>query len=96
MATELFKSQGVDTPIHPGEILGEEIEVRELTVRELALQMRRPARGLAEIVSGRRSLTAEWALDLERALGISARFWMNLQSAYELDVARLKRERQSA
>ncbi len=48
MATELFKSQGVDTPIHPGEILGEEIEVRAITLRELALQMRRPARGLTE------------------------------------------------
>jgi len=67
-----------------------------MTHRELALQMGRSAALVGAIVRGRRAVTAGTALDLGRALGISARFWMNLQSSYELDVARLKRERQTA
>jgi addiction module HigA family antidote len=96
MATELFQSEGTDTPLHPGEMLAEELQARGLSQRELALQMRRPAKMVSDIVRGKRAITAATALDLERALGVSARLWMNLQSSYELDVARLRRGQKTA
>lgn len=93
METELLESGPSDTPVHPGEVLGEELEVRGLTPREVALQMGRPVKTVNEIIRGRRAISPATALDLERVLGISARLWMNLQASYSLDIARLRRAR---
>ncbi len=92
MTTEVFESGPVDSPVHPGEILGEELEARGLSPRELALQMGRPPRSIVEIVRCRRAISPATALDLERVLGVPARLWMNLQASYSLDLARLRRE----
>lgn len=73
--------------IHPGEMLDDEIEARELTQRRLAAAPGRPVRVVNEIVRGKKSITADTAVALERALGISAKMWMNLQSDYELTLA---------
>lgn len=77
-----------DLAIHPGEFIADEIEARGLSQRELARRMGRPYQSLNLIIRGRKGLTAETALDLERALGVSAQTWLNLQTAYDLTVAR--------
>jgi len=76
--------------VTPGEILAEEfLKPMGLSQRELARRMGvRPMR-VNEIVRGKRSITAETALRLGAALGVSARFWMNLQSNHDLAVAAL-------
>ena len=74
-------------PIHPGEILGEELTELGLSVDALARALDVPARGLIEILSAERAITADTALRLARYFGTSAKFWMNLQQSYDLAVA---------
>jgi antitoxin HigA-1 len=76
------------TPIHPGEILSDELEETGLSARALADVIGVPPNRLYQILAGKRNLTADTALRLGRYFGMSADFWMNLQSAYELDLAR--------
>ena len=75
-------------PIHPGEILLEEfLNPMGITQYRLAQSISVPARRINEIVHGKRAVSPDTALRLSRALGTSDRFWMNLQSRYDLDVA---------
>lgn len=76
------------TPIHPGFIISDEIEARELKQKELAQEMHISPSMLSDLIHGRRNISADLALKLERALGISAMFWMNFQSKYDLDKVR--------
>ena len=76
------------TPIHPGEILGDELEEIGLSAKRLADVIQVPPNRLYQILAGKRNVTADTALRLSRYFGTSADFWMNLQSAYELDLAR--------
>ncbi|MBW4033167.1 MAG: HigA family addiction module antidote protein [Acidobacteria bacterium] len=74
-------------PIHPGEILLEEfLNPMGITQYRLAQTISVPARRVNEIVHGKRAITPDTALRLARALGTSDRFWMNLQSHYDLDL----------
>ena len=74
-------------PVHPGEILSEELTELGLSVDALARAIDVPARELIEILSADRGISAETALRLARYLGTSAKFWMNLQQSYDLTVA---------
>lgn len=74
-------------PIHPGEVLAEQLEDLEMTAAELARELHVPANRLYQLIAGKRAMTAETALRLEQWLGVSADFWMNLQKTYELDLA---------
>jgi addiction module HigA family antidote len=76
------------TPIHPGEILGDELEEIGLSAKKLANAIQAPPNRLYQILAGKRNVTADTALRLSQYFGMSAAFWMNLQSAYELDLAR--------
>src|SRR5258708_28619492 len=76
------------TPIPPGEILGDELEEIGLSAKRLADVIEVPPNRLYQILAGKRNMTADTALRLGRYFGMSAAFWMNLQSAYELDFAR--------
>jgi addiction module HigA family antidote len=76
------------TPIHPGEILGDELEEIGLSAKKLADVIQVPPNRLYQLVAGKRNVTADTALRLSQYFGMSADFWMNLQSAYELDLAR--------
>ncbi len=76
------------TPIHPGEILGDELEEIGLSAKKLAGVIEVPPNRLYQLLAGKRSMTADTALRLSRYFGMSAEFWMNLQSSYELDLAR--------
>jgi addiction module HigA family antidote len=74
-------------PIHPGEVLAEQLEELEITAAELARELHVPANRLYQLIAGKRAMTADTALRLEQWLGVSADFWMNLQKTYELDRA---------
>src|SRR5438045_1090334 len=77
-----------DLAIHPGELLREELEARAMTQKALATSMGRPAQKVSEIINGKKAITADTALQLERVLGIPAYFWLNKQARYELTLAR--------
>ena len=74
-------------PIHPGRILKREIDARGLSANKLALALRVPSGRITQIINGKRGISAESALRLSRYFGNSARFWMNLQTRYDLAVA---------
>jgi addiction module HigA family antidote len=75
-------------PFHPGEMLLEEfLEPMGLTQAEFAKKLRWTNAKLNELIKGKRGITAETALDLAKALGTSAKLWMNLQATYDLDRA---------
>ena len=74
-------------PIHPGRILKRELATRNLSANKLALAIRVPSGRITQILNEKRGITAETALRLSRYLGNSARFWVNLQSRYELALA---------
>ena len=75
-------------PIHPGEHLAEFLEELQISQYRLAKVIRTSPRRINEIVHGRRSITADTALRLGQALGMTPEFWLNLQNLYDLDLAR--------
>jgi len=77
------------TPIHPGEILAEELDVLNLSATDLANQINVPADYITQLITGESNLTADLALRLGQYFNTTAEFWMNLQKTYELDQARL-------
>jgi len=75
-------------PIHPGEILlAEFLRPLEVSQYRLAKDINVPPRRINEIVHGKRAVTADTALRLGRFFGTTARFWLNLQAQYDLEVA---------
>lgn len=81
-------------PVHPGKILFEEF-LKPLGVSQyrLAKDINVPPRRINEIVQGKRSISADTALRLARYFGLSERFWLNLQSRYDLEVEKDKLDR---
>jgi antitoxin HigA-1 len=75
------------TPIHPGEILMEEfLEPLQVSQNGLAVAIGVPPRRINEIVHGKRRVTADTALRLARYFGTTDRFWLNLQTRFDLEV----------
>ena len=80
-------------PIHPGEILLEEfLEPMKISQYRLAKDINVPPRRINEIVLGKRSITPDTALRLSMYFGLSERFWMNLQTRYDLEIEKDKLE----
>ena len=76
-------------PVHPGEILAEEFMVPlGISQYRLALDITVPPRRINEIVHGKRSISADTALRLSRYFGTSERFWLNLQSRFDLELVK--------
>ena len=74
-------------PIHPGEILLKEfLKPMDVSQYRLAKATSEPARRINEIVHGKRSITADTALRLSKFFGMSDRFWLNLQTRYDLEL----------
>jgi len=73
--------------VPPGAHLIEVLEAKGMSQSELATRMGRPLKTINEIVKGKASITAETAIQLERALGVSAKLWNALESAYQLELA---------
>lgn len=84
-----------DIAIHPGEYLAEEIEARGISQKELARRMGRPLNAINEIINGKKAITAETALQLEEVIPeIPARFWLNLETDYQLTKALINQRQQ--
>lgn len=76
------------TPIHPGEILKDELQARGMSQRKFAAVIGVSYSVLNEVINGKRPITTEYALKIEAATGINADFWRGLQSDFEIQTAR--------
>jgi addiction module HigA family antidote len=76
------------TPIHPGEHFAEELKELGISAAELARQIDVPVNRVTGLINGQRSVTANTALRLGHWFGTSPEFWLNLQTLYELRLAR--------
>ena len=74
-------------PVHPGEVLAEELGALGVTPSALARQIGVPANRISQIIAGKRSITGDTALRLGHWFGTSPEFWLNLQSLHDLRVA---------
>jgi len=74
-------------PIHPGEILADELQELSMSAAELARILHVPTNRITQILHGRRSITADTALRLGQWLGTGPEIWLNLQKSYELRLA---------
>ena len=82
-------------PIHPGGILLEEfLKPMGISQYRLAKDISVPARRINEIVHGKRAISADSALRLSRYFGMSERFWLNLQTRYDIEVQKDKMDKQ--
>jgi antitoxin HigA-1 len=81
---------------HPGQILKEELEARNLSAAALALRLRVASQRIQEIVSGKRGISPETALRLGRYFGNEPEFWLSMQTTYDLAVLRGERGPQIA
>ena len=78
-------------PITPGEILREDfMEPLGISINKLSRDLAVPPNRISEIVNGKRAITADTALRLQRYFGVEAQFWLNLQSEYDLRIVRRK------
>ena len=78
-------------PITPGEILREDfMEPLGISINQLSRDLVVPPNRISEIVNGKRAITADTALRLQRYFGVEAQFWLNLQSEYDLRIVRRK------
>lgn len=74
-------------PIHPGEILTEELVSLGISPTELARQLKVPPNRITQIIQGKRAITGDTALRLGHWFGSSPEFWLNLQAQYEIRLA---------
>ena len=77
-------------PVHPGRILKRELAARDLSANALALSLRVPSGRITDILNGHRAITPDTALRLGRYFGNAPRFWLNLQTGYDLTTAEQK------
>ena len=84
-------------PTHPGEILAEEfLAPLGITHYRLAKEIGVSQTRVGEILAGKRRISADTALRLSRALGLSDMFWINLQARYDADVVRIEKSEELA
>ncbi len=81
-----------DIAIPPGDTLRETLEALQMSQAELARRTGRPKKTINEIVKGKGAITPDTAIHLQKALGVPARFWNNLERNYQEDLARLRAE----
>jgi antitoxin HigA-1 len=78
------------SPIHPGELLRDELDEIGVSLNKLARALRVPMNRISALVNGKRSITADTAMRLARYFSTSPQYWLNLQTAYDLEVADAK------
>ena len=84
------------TPIHPGEILKDELRELNISAAELARILKVPTNRISQIIKGKRALTADTALRLGQFFDTGAELWLNLQKSYELRCAQKQSAREIA
>ena len=77
-------------PVHPGEILGDELQELGLSASALAVELGVPTNRITAILKGQRGITADTALRLSRYFGTTPQFWLNLQKTFELRAAEIE------
>ena len=78
-------------PINPGEILRKDyLEPMRISINQLSRDLSVPPNRISEIVNGKRAITADTALRLQRYFGVEAQFWLNLQTEYDLRMMKRK------
>lgn len=77
-------------PIHPGEVLAEQLSTLQMSASALARQIRVPTNRVTHILNGQRAITGDTALRLGHFFGTSPEFWLNLQTIHDLRVAQRK------
>ena len=85
-----------DSPVPPGETLRETLESLGMKQVELAKRMNRPVKTINEIIHGKAAITADTAIQLEIALGVSSQFWLNLEANYRIARARIEAQKRLA
>src|SRR5208283_150181 len=75
------------SPVHPGQVLEDEIAARGLTAHALGLKLRVPANRITDIINGKRGVSPDTALRLGRCLGPGAAFWLSLRPTYDFALA---------
>lgn len=87
----MISKSNILEPINPGEILREDfLEPLGISINQLSRDLSVPPNRISEIVNGKRAITADTALRLERYFGIEAQFWLNLQTEFDLRVMKRK------
>ena len=76
------------SPIHPGELLRDELNEIGVSLNELGRALRVPMNRISAIVNGKRAITVDTAMRLARYFGTSPQFWLNLQNDYDLRIAK--------
>ncbi len=90
MTTDDHRQVYSDLAIPPAETLADEIAARGMNQTTLAARLGRPVPVVNDIIDGKQAITDDTALGLEGVLGISARFWVNLEQNYRMTRARLR------
>jgi addiction module HigA family antidote len=81
-----------DVLLHPGDVLQMELEAREIKKSDFALQLQMRPSHFSELLHAKRNVSASVAIRLESLLGISAEFWMRVQTSYDIKVERQRLE----
>ena len=89
-----YMSRNGMRPVHPGEILRDELEALEMSAKALAAALDVPGNRITAILNGQRGVSADTALRLSRYLGTTAEFWLNLQKTFELRTAEIRTGKQ--
>lgn len=77
-------------PIHPGELLKDELQEIDVSLNELARALRVPTNRISAIVNGKRAIAVDTAMRLARYFSTSPQYWLNLQNAYDLESSTVK------
>ncbi len=86
-----MKKTSMLEPIRPGEVLREDfLEPMGISINRLSRELSVPPNRISEIVNGKRAITPDTALRLERFFGVEARFWLNLQTEYDVRMTKRK------
>ena len=86
----MSKNEMLD-PINPGEILRDDfLSPMGISMNQLSRDLSVPPNRISEIVNGKRAITADTALRLQRYFGVEAQFWLNLQTEYDLRIMKRK------
>ncbi len=83
------------TPIHPGELLADELRELNMSANQLASYLKVPANRITQLLKGQRAVTADTARRLARFFGTTPQYWMNLQMIYEIDRDRLEQSKEA-
>ncbi len=81
------------TPIHPGELLADELQALHLSANQLGGYLKVPGNRISQLLKGQRAVTADTARRLARFFGTTPHYWMHLQAIYEIDRDRLQQDK---